>query len=290
MVVVVVDSDPKIHAHQTLLATKMPFPCDLCNKEFPKLQSRDLHMKKSHNIDNIEYTPAPVKNKTWIYCKQCPTKKKTDNKIKNHTIMMHKHIKRSLSEMKRGQIQRVESTKLSPPQKKTRGKLTNPKTSTNLANSEIRKLSLVKMNESLNRLLILREEQIQNQANQISNMKDNLNNAKQVVNDNNVDMLEKDMYEDERKEYINVLETKVEQLEQQIQDLNKTHAKRMSNLETEALEVDKENKGHKETVIKAETEINNQRRRMQLMEEENVKLFEETKYFKKENEEASKHL
>ena len=29
---------------------------------------------------------------------------------------------------------------------------------------------------------------------------------------------------------------------------------------------------------------------MQLMEDENVKLFEDTKYFKKENKEASKHL
>ena len=104
----------------------------------------------------------------------------------------------------------------------------------------------MKTNESLNRLLILREEQIQNQANQISNMKDNLNNAKQVVNNNNVDILEKDINADERKEYIKVIETKIEQLEQQIKDLKETHAKRMSNLETEALEINKINNGHKE--------------------------------------------
>ena len=221
----VVNNDPKAPAYQVLLAKKMPFPCDLCNKEFPKPQSRALHMKNSHKIDTLKYTPAPAKNKPWIYCKQCPTKKKTEEEIENHTVMMHHHVKRSLSEMKRGQIQRVESTKLSPPQKKTKRKLMNPKTSTKLDNSEFRKLNIVKTNESLNRLLILREEQIQNQANQISNMKDTLNNAKQVVNDNNVDMLEKDIHADERKEYIDVMETKIKQQENQIKELKETHKK-----------------------------------------------------------------
>ena len=289
-VLLVTDDKPKTPAQQVMLATQNNFPCDSCSKEFPKLNARAVHMKKSHNIDTIKYTPGPVNRNPWIYCKQCPTKKKTEKEIEIHVTMMHKHVKRSLSEMKKGQIQRVESTKLSPPQKKTKGKLMNPQTTTKVEHSKSKIDKLVKSNESLNRLLILREEQIQQQANQLSNMKDNLNNAKQVVSDSNVDMLEKDIDAEKNKEYIDVMETKVLKLENKIKELKETHEKRMSNLEKEALEVDKENKEYKDKVMKAETELNNQRRRMQLWEEENSKLAEETKYFKKENEEASKYI
>ena len=130
------EDEPKLLASQVQLATTKIFPCESCDKEFTNLQARALHMKNSHKIDTLKYTPAPVKNKPWIYCKKCPTKKKTEEEIKSHTIMMHQHIKRSLSEMKRGQIQRVESAKLSPPQKKPKGKPIHPKTNTKMDNPE----------------------------------------------------------------------------------------------------------------------------------------------------------
>ena len=60
--------------------------------------------------------------------------------------------------------------------------------------SPFRKNNLVKKNESLNSRLIIREEQIQKQANKISDTKNPISNVKEVVNDTNVDMLEKDMY------------------------------------------------------------------------------------------------
>ena len=103
----------------------------------------------------------------------------------------------------------------------------------------------------MNSLIIIREDQIQKQSNQISYMENLVNNAKEVANDTNVDMLEKDMHAEERKEYIGVMETKVE-------ELNGT--------------------------------INNKKRRMELCEAESRKLAEENKFFKKENEVAAKHL
>ena len=257
--------DGKIPAHSIILSM---LPCDLCSKTFPKEKARDIHKKKTHNIDNIEYTPGPVTHKSWFYCKQCPIKRNTEKEIEIHTNRMHKHIKRNLSEMKKGQIQRAGSVNLSPPQKKPKQKLLNSvnlsqmqkkqkkklinsETNTELDDSEYRMNNLVKKNESLNILLINREEQIQKQANQISDMKSSINNTKEVINDTNVEMLKKDIYVEERNDYIRVMETKVEELN---------------------------------------TIINNQKRRMELVEDESRKLAEESKFFKKENEVASKHL
>jgi hypothetical protein len=128
-------NDEKIPAHSIILATSSIiknqittqeiFPCDLCSKEFPKEKARDVHKKKTHKVDNIKYTPAPVNHKSWFYCNQCSNKRKTEEEIEIHVNRIHKHMKRNLSEMKRGQIQRVGSVTSSPPQKTLKKKLMN---------------------------------------------------------------------------------------------------------------------------------------------------------------------
>ena len=74
----------------------------------------------------------------------------------------HKRIKRSLSEMKRGPIQRTISMVKSPPKKKPKErhiKLTaeTPYTEHNQVKEKVR--------QTMNALLVQREEQIQHQAN-----------------------------------------------------------------------------------------------------------------------------
>ena len=63
-------------------------PCDKCEKVFPKLGPKSLHMCKAHNIRTLQYTPAPVNRKVGrpayrFICDLYKEKKKTESKLRN---------------------------------------------------------------------------------------------------------------------------------------------------------------------------------------------------------------
>ena len=39
----------------------MSFPCEKCERVFPKKQARALHLSRAHNIKTIDYTPGIVR-------------------------------------------------------------------------------------------------------------------------------------------------------------------------------------------------------------------------------------
>ena len=85
------------------------FPCDRCKKVFLNKQARDLHMNNSHNIKIHQYTPGIAKRKvghqaTRHICEIYKIKMKTDNEIRNQMTTVHKHPKRTRSELKPEQI------------------------------------------------------------------------------------------------------------------------------------------------------------------------------------------
>ena len=207
-----------------------------------------LTQKKEDSIEDIKETENQKNENTEIKlkikleagtemfdCEFCDKSFLTDRGLVVHSSRMHKENWRSKDKISHNlefNIERKDSMTRSPPAKKSKDKSTNVveveqmtlhknaeelavPMNTDFDDSECRINNLVKKNESLNSLLITREDQIQKQANQISYMKNSITKAKEVVNDANVDMLERDIHTEERKEYIAVLETKVEELKKE---------------------------------------------------------------------------
>ena len=180
-----------------------------------------------------------------------------NQKLLKDPPVTHKRIKRTLSEMKRGPIQRTISIVKSPPKKKTKEK--HIKINAEGNNSEHNQVS-EKVRHSMNALLVQREEQIQHQANEIAEMKEALA-TKKYVEETSVEMKEVD---GEKEETMKEMKRKIESLNELIMEQNKTHEHRMSNLENEAIEIAKENK-------LLTQELGNQRQ-----------ILEENKYLKEE--------
>ena len=101
------------------------YPCDKCEKVFPKFGSKSLHMRKAHNIKTLQYTPAPVNRKVGrpayrFICDLCKEKKKTESELRNHMTLKHGQEKSDMAEMQQEPIKRMASLKISPPNKKTK--------------------------------------------------------------------------------------------------------------------------------------------------------------------------
>ena len=70
------------------------YPCDKCDKVFPKLGQKSLHMRKLHNINTMQYTPAPGNRKVGrpaykFICDLCKEKKKTEIELRSHMTYRH---------------------------------------------------------------------------------------------------------------------------------------------------------------------------------------------------------
>ena len=187
-------------------------------------------MTRTHNQKVLKDTPVPLKKRVGSSCVLCNIKFKTEGEFRTHMSVTHKRIKRSLSEMKRGPIQRTISMVKSPPKKKPKErhiKLTaeTPYTEHNQVKEKVR--------QTMNALLVQREEQIQHQAIEIADMKKDLA-TKKNVEETSIEMKEVD---GEKEEIMKEMKRKIESLNELIIEQKKTHEQRMSNLENEALEI-----------------------------------------------------
>ena len=105
--------------------------CDQCEKIFAKKGQKSLHMRKVHNMKTMQYTPAPRKVGRPAYrfmCELCNEKKKAESELKSHMTIRHARVKRDLTDMRQGTVQRTISLALSPPNKKTKSNQTNKTT------------------------------------------------------------------------------------------------------------------------------------------------------------------
>ena len=74
------------------------FPCDMCDRIFPKKQARALHLSKTHNIKTINYTPGIVRQNSKkqmeirlsLKCTKCSFISKTKPNLKKHMDNHHK--------------------------------------------------------------------------------------------------------------------------------------------------------------------------------------------------------
>ena len=75
------------------------FPCEKCDRVFPKKQARALHLNKAHNIKTINYTPGIVRQNSKkhmeirlsLRCTLCSFISKTKLSLKKHIEAHHKN-------------------------------------------------------------------------------------------------------------------------------------------------------------------------------------------------------
>ena len=87
------------------------FPCDRCEKIFPKKLARALHLSKFHNIKTINYTPGIVRQNSKkrmetrqsLKCNLCSFISKTKPNMKKHVDVYHKKMSEKLQEVKKRQ-------------------------------------------------------------------------------------------------------------------------------------------------------------------------------------------
>jgi hypothetical protein len=74
------------------------FPCDKCERIFPKKQARALHLSRTHNIKTINYTPGIVRQNSKkhmeirlsLKCTLCNFISKSKPTLKKHIDIHHK--------------------------------------------------------------------------------------------------------------------------------------------------------------------------------------------------------
>ena len=77
----------------------MSFPCEKCERIFPKKQARALHLNKAHNMKTINYTPGVVRQNSKkhmevrlsLRCTLCSFMSKTKPILKKHMEVHHKN-------------------------------------------------------------------------------------------------------------------------------------------------------------------------------------------------------
>ena len=151
-------------------------PCDKCEKVFPKIGQKSLHMRKAHNINTMQYTPAPGNKKVGrpayrFICDLCKEKKKTENELRSHMAYRHGREKRGLSEMRQGPVQRTVSVKLSPPNKKTKEGIKQKDEIQEMNTKDLNIKSLETKNSNLSQLVEKKQEQLTKQANIIGELR-----------------------------------------------------------------------------------------------------------------------
>ena len=75
------------------------FPCEKCERIFPKKQARALHLSRAHNIKTINYTPGIVRQNSKkhmeirlsLKCSLCSFISKTKPNLKKHIDVHHKN-------------------------------------------------------------------------------------------------------------------------------------------------------------------------------------------------------
>jgi hypothetical protein len=143
------------------------YPCEKCEKVFPKLGRKSLHMRKAHNINTLQYTPAPGNRKVGrppyrFTCDLCKEKKKTEKELTSHMTLKHGPPKRSLAEMRQGLVQRTASDKMSPPNKKTKEGLKEEHTTRVINAKDLEIKSLERNNFNLSDAVVKKQEQLKN--------------------------------------------------------------------------------------------------------------------------------
>ena len=102
----------------------------------------------------MKFTPAPARKvgrpAYKFLCEVCKERKRTENELKSHMKTMHAPGKRTLTEMRQGQIQRAASMKLSPPKKKLNLNKTVRNIELEKRGQEIENLKLKKCNPCRN--------------------------------------------------------------------------------------------------------------------------------------------
>ena len=76
------------------------FPCDKCERIFPKKQARALHLSRAHNIKKINYTPGIVRQNSKkhmeirlsLKCTLCNFISKSKPTLKKHIDIHHKDM------------------------------------------------------------------------------------------------------------------------------------------------------------------------------------------------------
>ena len=105
------DNTREVKKEPELIVENEKFPCDKC--ACAKLQARNLHMIKIHNIKTIKYTPLPAKRKVGhppkrFICDVCNVKLTTETEFKSHMMIKHAtNMKSSRSEKKQVPVERV---------------------------------------------------------------------------------------------------------------------------------------------------------------------------------------
>ena len=152
------------------------FPCDKCGKIFMKIQARNLHMDRVHNIKTIKYTPLPAKRKvgrpqTRFICDVCNVKFSTESEFKSHMTLKHTNkMKRSHSEKKQAPVERVMSVTKSPPKKKTNVDITTSR--------DDQTENLQEKNRKLNEAVEKKQERLSKQANIIGSLRGEIHDLK----------------------------------------------------------------------------------------------------------------
>ena len=170
------DNTIEVKKEPELIVENEKFPCDKCDRIFAKLQARNLHMDKIHNIKTIKYTPFPAKRKvgrppTRFICDVCNVKLTTETEFKSHMMIKHaNNMKRSRSEKKQVPVERVLSVTKSPPKKKSNVDITS------LRDDQIETLQV--KNKNLREAVEMKQEQLSKQANIIGTLREEIHTLK----------------------------------------------------------------------------------------------------------------
>ena len=124
-------------------------------------------MRKAHNINTLQYTPAPGNRKVGrpeyrFTCELCKEKKKTEKELTSHMTLKHGPAKRSLAEMRQGPVERTASVKRSPPNKKAKEVLNEEHTTKLINTKDLEIKSLERNNFNLSDAVVKKQEQLKN--------------------------------------------------------------------------------------------------------------------------------
>ena len=224
------------------------FRCKLCESIFRTKSSKDLHMKRKHNDNRIQYTPSPAdkrlqakidKGPLKFKCSSCEFECKSKPTLSNHRRKMHGSIGKSLAktEPKKRQAQHFtclecQSTFASKIQLKKHVKDQHVEEE-DLEHSPPRKA----VKEDLNNKIVEEE----------GNSEDGGTTQKATNNEK----MEED--EEDLEAKIKVLNEENKRKEQTIAEMNewiRVSIRRTDNLEKEMVEISKDNKHLKEEAIK----------------------------------------